>query len=74
MPVTYPQDLLLGDDEPTVELTQEEREALMRRHNAALKELKNLPAEAQRLELLCAVVWPSDEFLARVEALDEESS
>lgn len=73
MPVTYPQDLLLGDVEPTIELTQDERAALMRRHNAALKELKDLPTEAERLEMLRAVVWPSDDFLARVEAGDERS-
>lgn len=71
MPLTYPEDLLLGDAEPAVELTQEEREALMRRHNAALKELKNLTTVAERLEMLRAVVWPSDDLLARVERLDE---
>ena len=48
-------------------LTPHEQETLRQRHHAAINILPDLDTEAQRLDLLLAVVWPENERLRTFE-------
>ena len=70
-------EVILGPPEPLVEEPEREREldalsrdSLMRRHSAALRLLRYTSSTEERLALLLAVVAPSDEMLATIDAID----
>lgn len=63
-----PEGVLLG----AVELMANERRELRLRHKAAMTVVRQLPTAQERLELLKAVVWPSDELRDAVRELEEE--
>ena len=66
-----PEELLLGEREPGA---PGEKAAMMRRHKAAMTLVKKLPTPEERLELLKAVVWPSEDFRDALREGDETDS
>lgn len=62
----FPEGILLGDYSP-----REKRE-LMRRHKAAMTVIRQLATAEERIELLMAVVSPSEKMRETVRELDAD--